>query len=446
MMINVGFIGLGCEKNTVNTEQMIAACKNRGYRIVGDLEDTHVAVINTCGFIESAKQEAIETIFEVAQLKSEGKVQRILVCGCLVERYQAEIAAEIPEVDGFLGVGSFQRIADAVEAVLKGERIEWYDSNENLQLEGERVLTSPPHTAYLKIADGCNNRCTYCCIPAIRGSFKSRPMEKIIEEAKGLLADGAKELILIAQDTTNYGIDLYGERKLPALVRELAKLEGLQWLRLLYLYPDKITDELIDLFATEKKLLPYIEMPIQHAVGSVLKRMNRPGDRESLLNLLQKLRAKVPNVVLRTTLIVGFPGETEEEFEALCTFVREAQFDKLGVFCYSREEGTPAYDMPDQIEDEVKERRQEVLETIQADVVEQKQQALIGKELTVLVEGFDRFGECWYGRSYMEAPDIDGKIFFTAEGSVQAGKFVTVSIEDTMDFDLIGGMMDEYAE
>lgn len=445
-MINVGFIGLGCEKNTVNTEQMIAACKNRGYRIVGDLEDTHVAVINTCGFIESAKQEAIETIFEVAQLKSEGKVQRILVCGCLVERYQAEIAAEIPEVDGFLGVGSFQRIADAVEAVLKGERIEWYDSNENLQLEGERVLTSPPHTAYLKIADGCNNRCTYCCIPAIRGSFKSRPMEKIIEEAKGLLADGAKELILIAQDTTNYGIDLYGERKLPALVRELAKLEGLQWLRLLYLYPDKITDELIDLFATEKKLLPYIEMPIQHAVGSVLKRMNRPGDRESLLNLLQKLRAKVPNVVLRTTLIVGFPGETEEEFEALCTFVREAQFDKLGVFCYSREEGTPAYDMPDQIEDEVKERRQEVLETIQADVVEQKQQALIGKELTVLVEGFDRFGECWYGRSYMEAPDIDGKIFFTAEGSVQAGKFVTVSIEDTMDFDLIGGMMDEYAE
>jgi ribosomal protein S12 methylthiotransferase len=345
-----------------------------------------------------------------------------------------------------LGVGSFQRIADAGEAVMNGERIEWYDSNENLQLEGERVLTSPPHTAYLKIADGCNNRCTYCCIPAIRGSFKSRPMEKIIEEAKVLLADGAKELILIAQDTTNYGIDLYGERKLPALVRELAKLEGLRWLRLLYLYPDKITDELIDLFATEEKLLPYIEMPIQHAVGSVLKRMNRPGDRQSLLELLKKLRAKVPNVVLRTTLIVGFPGETEEEFEALCTFVREAQFDKLGVFCYSREEGTPAYDMPDQIEDEVKERRQEVLETIQADVVEQKQQALIGKELTVLVEGFDRFGECWYGRSYMEAPDIDGKIFFTAEGSVQAGKFVTVAIEDTMDFDLIGGMIDEYTE
>ena len=443
-MIKVGFIGLGCEKNTVNTEKMIAACKHAGYRIVGDLEDTEVVVINTCGFIESAKQEAIETIFEVVQLKNEGKVQKILVCGCLPERYQQEIAAEIPEVDGFLGVGSFQRIADAVAAALKGERIEWFDSNENLQLEGERVLTSPSRTAYIKIADGCNNRCAYCCIPTIRGSFKSRKMENIIEEAKALLADGAKELILIAQDTTNYGIDLYGERKLTELIREITKLKGLCWLRLLYLYPDKITDELIDLFATEEKLIPYIEMPIQHAVGSVLKRMNRPGDRQSLLDLLKKLREKVPNVVLRTTLIVGFPGETEEEFEELCTFVREAQFDKLGVFCYSREEGTPAFEMPDQIDDEVKERRRDVLETIQADVVEQKQHALIGKELTVLTEGYDRFGECWYGRSYMEAPDIDGKIFFTGEGSIQPGKFVTVSIEDTMDFDLIGGMVDEH--
>ncbi len=442
-MINVGFIGLGCEKNTVNTELMIAACKARGHRIVGDLEDTHVAVINTCGFIESAKQEAIETIFEVAQLKAEGKVQKILVCGCLAERYQAEIAAELPEVDGFLGVGSFQRIADAVEAVQRGERIAWFDPNENLQLEGERILTSPPHTAYLKIADGCNNRCTYCCIPAIRGHYKSRPMEKIIEEAKTLLADGAKELILIAQDTTNYGIDLYGERRLPDLIRALAKLDGLVWLRLLYLYPDKITDELIDLFATEPKLLPYIEMPIQHAVGSVLRRMNRPGDSQTLLDLLARLRAAIPNVVLRTTLIVGFPGETEEEFEGLCNFVRQAKFDKLGVFCYSREEGTPAYDLPDQIDEEIKARRRDCIETIQADVVEALQQSLIGKELTVLTEGYDRFGECWYGRSYMEAPDIDGKIFFNGEGSIRAGEMVTVTIEDTMDFDLIGGITDE---
>ena len=443
-MIKVGFIGLGCEKNTVNTEMMIAACKNGGYQIVSDLEDTDVAVINTCGFIESAKQEAIETIFEVAQLKNEGKVRKILVCGCLPERYQAEIAAEIPEVDGFLGVGSFQRITDAVEAVLQGQQVQWFDSNENLQLEGERVLTSPSYTAYIKIADGCNNRCTYCCIPAIRGSFKSRRMEHIINEAKELLANGAKELILIAQDTTNYGVDLYGENKLVELVREIARLDGLCWLRLLYLYPDKISDELIDLFATEEKLVPYIEMPIQHAVGSVLKRMNRPGDRQSLLALLKKLRERIPNVVLRTTLIVGFPGETEEEFEELCNFVREAEFDKLGVFCYSREEGTPAYDLPDQIEEDVKQRRYSVLDFIQHDVMEKKHEALLEQNLTVLVEGYDRFGDCWYGRSFMEAPDIDNKVFFSADKPLRIGEFVTVSIMDNLDLDLIGGMVDEH--
>ena len=371
-MINVGFIGLGCEKNTVNTEKMIATVLERGYNLVTDLDKTQVAVINTCGFIESAKQEAIETIFEVAQLKAEGKVERILVTGCLAERYQKEIAAEIPEVDGFLGVGSFQRIADAIDRVLQGERVEWFDPTENLQLEGARVLTSPPETAYLKIADGCNNCCTYCCIPAIRGRYHSRTMENILEEAEGLLANGCKELILIAQDTTNYGIDLYGERRLPALIRSLLKLEGLEWLRLLYLYPDKVTEELVELFATEEKLIPYIEMPIQHAVGSVLKRMNRPGNAESLLQTVRNLRERIPDVVLRTTLIVGFPGETEEEFEELCHFVRAAEFDKLGVFCYSREEGTPAYDMEDQIPEEIKDRRREVLETIQADVVEKK--------------------------------------------------------------------------
>ncbi len=437
-MINVGFIGLGCEKNTINTEKMIAACRNAGYEIVSDLEKTQVAVINTCGFIENAKQEALETIFEVAQLKAEGKVERIIAAGCLVERYQAEIAAEIPEVDGFLGVGSFQRIAEAVEKVLAGERVEWYDGLENLQLEGERVLTTPPETAYLKIADGCNNRCAYCCIPAIRGPYRSRSFRKIVEEAKSLIEGGCKELILIAQDTTNYGMDRYERRRLPELIREILKIEGLSWLRLLYLYPDKINEELISLFAKEKKLLPYIEMPIQHAVGSVLARMKRPGNEKSLMELIKTLRKRIPGVVLRTTLIVGFPGETEEEFEALCNFVKEAEFDKLGVFCYSQEEGTPAAEMPDQIPEDVKERRREVLETIQADIVEKKQQAMIGKKFQVLVEGFDRFGECWYGRSYMEAPDIDGKIFFTGEGSIRPGDLLTVTIEDTMDFDLIG--------
>ena len=437
-MINVGFIGLGCEKNTVNTEKMIATTLGAGYNLVTDLDKTQVAVINTCGFIESAKQEAIETIFEVVQLKNEGKIERIIVAGCLVQRYQEEIAEEIPEVDGFLGVGSFQRIGEAIDAVLRGERILWCDPTDNLQLEGERVLTTPPETAYLKIADGCNNRCAYCCIPAIRGKYQSRTMENLLHEANALAGQGCKELILIAQDTTNYGVDLYGEKKLPALLRELVKIDELEWIRLLYLYPDKITDELVELMAAEPKLIPYIEMPIQHGVGSVLKRMNRPGDTESLLNTLRTLREKLPDVVLRTTLIVGFPGETEEEFDALCRFVREAQFDKLGVFCYSREEGTPAYDMEDQIPDEVKERRRDVIETIQADVVEAKQQALLGKTMKVLVEGFDRFAECWYGRSYMEAPDIDGKIFFTGGSSLQAGQFVNVTIEETMDFDLIG--------
>ena len=342
---------MGCEKNTVNTEKMIATTLGAGYNLVTDLDKTQVAVINTCGFIESAKQEAIETIFEVVQLKNEGKIERIIVAGCLVQRYQAEIAEEIPEVDGFLGVGSFQRIGEAIDAVLRGERILWCDPTENLQLEGERVLTTPPETAYLKIADGCNNRCAYCCIPAIRGKYQSRTIENVLHEARSLAAQGCKELILIAQDTTNYGVDLYGEKKLPALLREIVKIEGLEWVRLLYLYPDKITDELVEIMATEPKLLPYIEMPIQHGVGSVLKRMNRPGDTESLLRTLKTLRDKIPNVVLRTTLIVGFPGETEEEFEALCRFVREAKFDKLGVFCYSREEGTPAYEMEDQIPD-----------------------------------------------------------------------------------------------
>ncbi len=437
-MSKIGFIGLGCEKNTVNTEKMMAAIRAAGHTLVSDLENIDLAIINTCGFIESAKQEALETIFEVAQLKEEGKVDKILVTGCLAERYQKEIAAELPEVDGFLGVGSFQRVAEAADALLRGEKVAYFDPKEQLQLEGERIVTSPVHTAYIKIADGCNNRCAYCCIPDIRGPFRSRPIENIIAEAEKLVAEGAKELILIAQDTTNYGIDLYGERRLPDLIRAIAKIDGLCWLRLLYLYPDKISDELIDLFATEEKLLPYIEMPIQHGVGSVLKRMNRPGDEEQLLALLEKLRAKVPDVTLRTTLIVGFPGETDEEFDALCRFVRKAKFDKLGVFCYSREEDTPAYDFPDQIEEEVKEKRREILDTVQTDVVEEKQAALLGKTLTVLVEGYDRFGECWFGRSVREAPDIDGKIFFTGGNDITIGDFLQVEIEEAMDYDLIG--------
>ena len=437
-MTKVAFIGLGCEKNIINTEKMMATCQNAGFTLTDELEGADVAIINTCGFIESAKAEALDTFFEVAQLKAEGKVKKILLAGCLVQRYQEEIAKELPEADGFIGVGSFQNVADAVNAVMAEEPVAAFGPVEDLQLEGERILTSPTATSYLKVADGCSNKCAYCCIPLIRGPFKSRPMENIINEAKKLAADGTRELILIAQDTTNYGFDLYGERKLCALLKELVKIDGLQWIRLLYLYPDKVTEELIDLMAKEEKILPYVEMPIQHAAGPVLKAMNRPGDDQSLLKTIEDFRKKLPQITLRTTLIVGFPGETEEDFETLCNFVRKAKFDKLGVFTFSPEEGTPAFEMEDQIEEEVKERRQEILEMIQAEIMEEKQSALIGQELTVLVEGYDRFGECWFGRSFMEAPDIDGKIFFTAEEPMQIGAFAQVEISDVIDFDLMG--------
>ncbi len=437
-MTKIGFIGLGCEKNRVNTENMIAQCREHGFEIVSTLEESQVVVINTCGFIEDAKKEALETIFEVAQMKKDGVVKKILVTGCLPQRYAGEIANELPEVDGFIGVGSFQRIAEAIHETLRGNRPLLFDSLEQLQLDGKRALTTPRHTAYLKIADGCSNRCAFCCIPSIRGSYKSRPIENILEEARALVADGCKELILIAQDTTSYGVDLYGERRLPQLICQLARLEGLHWLRLLYLYPDKITPELIALFASEEKLLPYIEMPIQHASGKILSAMRRPGNEETLLKTIQTLRQQIPQVVLRTTLIVGFPGETEEDFDLLCRFVREARFDKLGVFCYSREEGTPAYDMAHQVDEALKVRRKEVLETIQTDVVEEKQRHLIGTTFCVLVEGYDRFAEFWYGRSYMEAPDIDGKIFFTGGGTITAGCFLPVTITETIDYDLVG--------
>lgn len=435
--ITVGFIALGCAKNQVNTEIMIRSVQNAGYKITGDPEKSDVTVINTCGFIEDAKKEALDTIFEVAALKAEGKLKKIIVCGCLSERYKDNIAEEIFEVDGFLGVGSFDRIVEAVEAVLDGKKVEFFDSLDNIQLEGERCVITPPSFAYLKIADGCSNCCAYCAIPSIRGKFRSRKMENIIEEAKTLVKNGAKELIVIAQDTSNYGIDIYGERKLPELLKKLCGIDGLCWLRIMYLYPDKITDELVEVIATEDKIVKYIEMPVQHASGSVLKRMNRPGDFDSLVATVKKLRDRIPDVVLRTTVMVGFPDESEEEFESLCKFVKTAKFDRLGVFTFSKEEGTPAFDMNDIAED-LKLARQENIELIQSEIVYDKQQKIIGKTFTVLVEGFDRLAECWFGRTYAEAPDIDGKIFFTATEPVAEGEFVKVRITEAMDFELIG--------
>lgn len=438
--MKVGFIGLGCEKNMINTEQMIYRVKEAGHTIVSDADAAEVIVINTCGFIESAKTEAIETIMEMAELKKEGKIKKIVICGCLPERYQESIAEEIFEGDAFVGVGSFQEITEVLEELESEQKICRFAPPEAQDMEGKRIRTGLPFTAYLKIADGCNNCCTYCAIPGIRGAYRSRKIEDIVAEAKELAAEGVKELIVIAQDTTMYGVDLYQEQKLCDLLKELVKIEGFEWIRMLYLYPDKITDELIDLIAREEKLIPYIEMPVQHSEEKVLAKMNRPGGRQQLLELIRKLREKIPDAVLRTTLMVGFPGEEETEFEGLVTFVKEAEFDKLGVFTYSAEEGTPAAEFAGQVDPLVKCRRAEIIEDVQADIAYGKMQAAVGKELTVLCEGFDRLAECNFGRSYGEAPDIDGKIFFT--GKATPGTFVKVRITELLDFDMIGEVVE----
>ncbi len=434
--MRVGFIGLGCEKNMINTEQMIYRVQQAGHTIVTDADRAEVIVINTCGFIESAKREAIETILEMASLKKEGKIGKIVVCGCLPQRYQDSIAKELYEVDAFIGVGSFDQIVSVIEGLQQDKQICRFAPPEMQDMEGARVRVGLPFTAYLKIADGCNNCCTYCAIPGIRGAYRSRKIEDIVREARLLAAEGVKELILIAQDTTMYGIDLYGESRLCQLLDELLQIEGFVWIRMLYLYPDKITEQLLDKIASNEKLIPYIEMPIQHSEQAVLSQMNRPGDRGQLLALVDTIRRKMPDAVLRTTLIVGFPGESEENFEGLVDFVKEARFDRLGVFPYSAEEGTPAADFAEQIEEDVKIRRAEIIEDVQSEIVYEKMQDMIGKTLSVLCEGYDRLAECYYGRSYGEAPDIDGKIFFT--GKAEAGQFVKVRITDLLDFDMIG--------
>lgn len=438
--MKVGFVGLGCEKNMINTEQMIFRVKEAGHTIVSDADAADIIVINTCGFIESAKTEAIETIMEMAELKKEGKIKKIIICGCLPERYQDSIAEEIFEGDAFIGVGSFQEIAQVIDDLETEEKICRFAPPEQQDMEGARIRTGLPFTAYLKLADGCNNCCTYCAIPGIRGALRSRRMEDIVAEAKTLAAEGVKELILIAQDTTMYGVDLYGQSKLCDLLEQLTQIKEFVWIRMLYLYPDKIDDRLIDLIAREPQLIPYIEMPVQHSEQAVLAKMNRPGDRQSLLALIGKIRQKLPEAVLRTTLMVGFPGEGEQEFEGLVNFVKEAAFDRLGVFTYSAEEGTPAADFDGQIPEEVKARRAEIVEDVQADIAYGKLEAMVGKELSVLCEGFDRLAECNFGRSYGEAPDIDGKIFFT--GKAAPGSFVQVRITELLDFDMIGEILE----
>ncbi len=438
MSINVGFISLGCPKNQVDAELMLSKIEKAGFNIVDVAYEADVVVVNTCGFIEDAKKEAIDNILEMAELKKEGSISKILVTGCLAERYKDEIFKEFPEVDGVLGLGANGDIVSAVNAVMNGEKVGEYPDNEEMPMNGERLLTTPQHWAYLKIADGCSNCCTYCAIPSIRGKFRSRPIDEIVAEAKKLASDGTKEIIIVAQDTTRYGLDLYGELKLPELLRQLNAVEGLEWIRMLYCYPDRITDELLDTIAECDKVLHYLDIPLQHADGRILKKMNRTGDRESLTELIDKIREKLPDVVLRTTFITGFPGEDEEAFNTLSEFIDDNMFDRLGCFAYSPEEGTPAAEFNEQIDDEIKKHRADVIMEQQYDIFEFKQRKLIGRTLKCIVEGYDGYTDSYFGRTWMDAPEIDSVVYFTGKGDYDDGDIVDVEIFDINEYDLMG--------
>ena len=443
MAYTVGMVSLGCAKNQVDGEVLMASLKNAGFLPVDDAALADIAIVNTCGFIESAKRESIEEILELAALKKEGKIKKLVITGCLSERYQKEMHQELPEADAVLGIGANGDIAPLLTKMMEENTyVESFPDKARMPLCGDRELTTPSYFAYVKIAEGCDNRCSYCAIPLIRGGYRSRTMESIEAECKSLVANGAKELVLIAQDTSRYGIDLYGEYSLAKLMRRLCRIDGLRWLRVLYCYPDSITDELLDTMAREEKIVKYIDLPLQHASGPILKAMNRRGDRQSLTALMNKIRERVPGVVLRTTLITGFPGETEEDFTELAEFVKDVKFERLGCFAYSQEEGTPAAELPGQLDEEVKAHRAELIMDRQMEIMERQGMELIGKTLEVLVEGYDRYAECWFGRSWRDAPDVDGKIFFTTGGKrPRLGSFVQVMVEDCMDCDLTGRLV-----
>ncbi len=437
-MNKIAMIGLGCPKNQIDGEMLLSSLTKGGFEITGEIEGADIVIVNTCGFIDDAKKEAIDTILYVADLKEQGIVKGLVVTGCLAERYQKEISLEIPEVDAVVGIGANGDIAKICKDVLEGEKVNTFPSKYCLSLEGDRILTTPSHYAYLKIAEGCSNCCTYCAIPSIRGNFRSREMENIIAEAKSLAENGIKELIVVAQDTTRYGIDLYGELMLPTLLKELCKINGIEWIRILYCYPECITDELIDVMASEEKICNYIDLPLQHADGDVLKRMNRTGDEKSLTELIDKIRAKIPDVVIRTTFITGFPGETEDNFETLSRFVNNIGFDRLGCFAYSPEEGTFAAKMENQIEDEVKTHRSEIIMQQQYEIFSQKQESKVGKVMTAIVDGFDEDNMLYMGRTYMDAPEIDSSVIISTEDELQQGQFVQLKILGVDDCDLVG--------
>lgn len=447
MPIKVGMVSLGCNKNQVDAERMLYSIKEAGYQLVADAALADISIINTCGFIESAKQEAIETILEFAQLKKEGRIKKIIITGCLAERYKSEVSELIPEADAVVGIGCNKDIVKIIDRTLANENVQAFESKLELPMTGMRVQTTLPFFSYLKIAEGCSNCCSYCAIPMIRGKFRSVPMEDLIKEAEYLVSHGVREINVIAQDSTRYGEDIYGESKLPELLTELCRIENLKWLRVLYCYPERVTDKLLDVIAKEDKIVKYIELPVQHCDGDILRKMNRPGDEETLRKLIAKIRERVPGVIIRTTLITGFPTETEEQFERLANFVKDMEFDRLGCFAYSEEEGTKAAEMEGQIDEEVRQHRADIIMEQQQIIMSHKNAEMIDKVVEVVTEGFDRYGECYFGRSAADAPDIDGKIFFTSPGrKLVPGIFVKVKITEILDYDLIGEVVNESAE
>lgn len=434
-------VSLGCPKNQVDAEMMLKTLADAGFEISTEESEADAIIVNTCGFIEEAKQEAIENILEAAQYKKNGKCKALIVTGCLAERYKDDVTKEIPEADVCVGIGSNGNIAEIVKAALDKKAVNSYGDKLSLDLNGDRILGGYSFSTYLKIGDGCDNCCTYCAIPQIRGRMRSRTIEDCVSEAKRLADRGVTELIVVAQDTTAYGTDIYGKPMLTELLKELVKIEKLHWIRTLYTYPERITDDLLELIAKEKKLCKYLDMPIQHVNGEILKKMNRRGDESSLRALIEKIRSKVPDITLRTTLITGFPGETEEQFTQLAQFVKDIKFDRLGCFPYSAEENTVAANMPDQIEEQTKVDRMESIMETQLAVNNEKNNEKIGKTFEVLIEGYDDYIRCYYGRSYADAPEIDGKIFFISGRPLKIGDYVKVKINDTVEYDLLGELI-----
>lgn len=433
------FVSLGCDKNLVDSERMLGMLAEKGFTFTDDENQADIVVVNTCCFIGDAKEESINTLLQMSQLKEEGRIQVLIAAGCLAQRYREEIQKEIPQVDAVIGTMAIADIADAVEKALGGKARNYYeDINARPVAGGKRVVTTGGHFAYLKIAEGCDKHCTYCIIPKVRGSYRSIPMESLLKEAEQLAEEGVKELILVAQETTLYGVDLYGKKTLPTLLERLAEIDGISWIRLLYCYPEEITDELVQVIATQPKVCHYLDIPIQHASDSILRRMGRKTNKKELEEQIKKLREKIPDICLRTTLISGFPGETQEDFEELYRFVNEMEFDRLGVFAYSQEEDTPAAVMPDQVEESVKEARRDELMELQQEIAFEKAEAMVGRILTVMIEGKVADEDVYVGRTYKDAPGVDGYLFVNTSASLMTGDFVKVQVTGSNEYDLIG--------